>query len=294
MNLDEGLTTKYRLDVEKYRNSADRWILTRLNAVVKEVTENLDKFEMGIAAQKIYDFVWSEFCDWYIELVKPRLYGEEETTKAAAQLTLIEVLVDSLKLLHPFMPFITEEVYKHITNESSSITIAKWPEYRSSRANEGDVKIMEHIIEAIRTVRNIRSEMNVPNSRKAKIMILPSSKEARLAFEEGKIYFEKLASASDIVFPTKEEVPQDAISAVISGGEIFLPFDELVDKEKEIERLNKEKEKLEKEVERVNNKLANQGFVSKAPEKVLNEEKEKQRKYQEMLDKVVERINSLK
>ena len=294
MNLDEDLTAKYRSDVEKYRNSADKWILTRLNAVIKDVTENLDKFDIGIAAQKIYDFVWSEFCDWYIELVKPRLYGEEETTKAAAQLTLVEVLVDSLKLLHPFMPFITEEVYKHITNESPSITVANWPEYKETRVNEADVKKMEHVIEAIRAVRNIRSEMNVPNSRKAKIMVLPSSNEARLAFEEGKIYFEKLASASDIVFPSKEDVPQDAIAAVISGGKIFLPLDDLVDKEKEIERLNKEREKLEKEVERVLSKLSNQGFVSKAPEKVLNEEKEKQRKYQEMLDNVIERINSLK
>lgn len=294
MNLDEGLAAKYREETPKYRNSADKWILTRLNTVIKEVTENLDKFEIGIAAQKIYDFVWNELCDWYIELVKPRLYGEEETTKAAAQLTLVEVLVDSLKLLHPFMPFITEEIYKHITSESPSITIAAWPEYDKSRVYEDDVKMMEHIIEAIRAVRNIRSEMNVPNSRKAKIMIVPSDSDSKTAFEDGKIYFEKLASASDIAFPAKEEVPKDAVSAVIPGGELFLPLDDLVDKEKELERLNKEREKLEKEVERVNNKLSNQGFVSKAPEKILNEEKEKQRKYQDMLDKILERINSFK
>lgn len=294
MFLDEDLTARYKDDSPKYRNSADKWILTRLNTVIKEVTENLDKFEIGIAAQKIYDFVWNEFCDWYIELVKPRLYGDEETTKAAAQLTLVEVLVDSLKLLHPFMPFITEEVYKHISNESPSITIANWPEYKTNRVYEADVKIMEYIIEAIRAVRNIRSEMNVPNSRKAKIMMLPSSNDAKAAFEEGEIYFEKLASASGIAFPSRSEVPQDAISVVISGGELYLPLDDLVDKEKELDRLNKEREKLEKEVERVNKKLSNQGFVSKAPEKVLNEEKEKGIKYQEMLDKVVERINSLK
>lgn len=294
MNLDENLTEKYRKEASEYRNSADKWILTRLNTVIKEVTENLDKFEIGIAAQKIYDFVWTELCDWYIELVKPRLYGHEETTKAAAQLTLVEVLTDSLKLLHPFMPFITEEVYKHIANESPSITVAKWPEYNKSRVYEEDVKKIEHVIEAIRAVRNIRSEMNVPNSRKAKIMIVPSDSDSRTAFEEGKIYFEKLASASDIVFPAKEKVPKDAVSAVIPGGELFLPLDDLVDKEKELERLNKEREKLEKEVERVNNKLSNQGFISKAPEKILNEEREKQRKYQEMLDKLIERINSYK
>jgi len=292
MNYDEELVNKYKKDVDKYRNTADKWILSRVNQVTKEITENLDKFEQGMAAQKIYDFAWTELCDWYIELVKPRLYGGEESDKAAAQLTLIEVLIDSLKLLHPFMPFITEEIYKHLTDETPSITIAKWPEYKEERAYKDEVSMMENIIDAIKSVRNIRSEMNVPNSRHAKIMIIPSTTEAKLAFEEGKIYFEKLASASDVVFPSREDIPKDSVSAVIPGGEIFLPLEDLIDREKEIERLRKEKERLESEVERVNKKLSNPGFVNKAPEKVINEEKEKQAKYQDMLDKVIERLES--
>lgn len=292
MNYDEELVNKYKKDVDKYRNTADKWILSRVNQVAKEITENLDKFEQGMAAQKIYDFAWTELCDWYIELVKPRLYGGEESDKAAAQLTLIEVLIDSLKLLHPFMPFITEEIYKHLTDETPSITIAKWPEYKEERAYKDEVSMMENIIDAIKSVRNIRSEMNVPNSRHAKIMIIPSTTEAKLAFEEGKIYFEKLASASDVVFPSREDIPKDSVSAVIPGGEIFLPLEDLIDREKEIERLRKEKERLESEVERVNKKLSNPGFVNKAPEKVINEEKEKQAKYQDMLDKVIERLES--
>ncbi|EYE87798.1 valyl-tRNA synthase [Fervidicella metallireducens AeB] len=294
MNLDEELINKYKDEVNNYRNAADRWILSKLNTAIAEITENLNKFELGIAAQKIYDFAWSELCDWYIELVKPRLYGDVEADKAAAQITLIEVLVDTLKLLHPFMPFITDEIYKHISKETPSITTACWPEYKAEREFEVEVRKMEHVIDAIRAIRNVRAEMNVPNSRKAKLMILPSTDEAKEAFEEGVMYFEKLASASEIVFPSREEVPQDAVSVVIAGGEIFMPLDDLIDKAKEIERLSKEKEKLEKEVERVVKKLSNPGFISKAPESVIAEEKEKQAKYQEMLDKVIERINSMK
>jgi valyl-tRNA synthetase len=293
MNLDDSLAEKYKGEVKNYRNAADKWILSKLNTVVSEVTENLNKFEIGIAAQKVNDFIWNELCDWYIELVKPRLYGDDEKSKAAAQDTLVEVLVSSLKLLHPFMPFITEEIFQHVTKESPSITIAKWPEYSAENTFEAEVKMIEHVIEAIRSIRNIRSEMNVPNSRKAKLMIIPSLNEARDAFEEGKMYFEKLASASEVMFITKTEVPEDAVSTVISGGEIFMPLDDLIDKQKEIDRLTKEKEKLEKEVERVVKKLSNQGFVAKAPESVITEEKEKQEKYQDMLDKVVERLNSL-
>lgn len=294
MNLDEKLIDKYKNDVDKYRNASDKWILSRINSTAKEITENMEKFELGIAAQKIYDFVWSELCDWYIELVKPRLYGGEEADKAAAQITLIEVLVDSLKLLHPFMPFITEEIYQHISDETPSITIAKWPEFRDDRTYEAEVNIMENIIEAIKAVRNIRTEMNVPNSRHAKIMIIPSSIEAKEAFSQGEIYFEKLASASEVVFPNRGDVPKDTISAIIPGGEIFLPLEDLIDREKEIERLNKEMEKLKGEVLRVSKKLSNPGFVNKAPEKVVNEEREKQEKYQNMLDKVIERLESLK
>lgn len=291
MNLDDEVLKSFD---ETYLNTADKWILSRLNKVVGEVTENLNKFELGIALQKIYDFIWSEVCDWYIELIKPRLYGEDVKDKASAQRVLKEVLVDSLKLLHPFMPFITEEIYKHLTDEMPSITIARWPEYREDRVFEKEEVNMNHVIDAIRAVRNIRTEMNVPNSRRAKVMILPASIDIKGAFEEGRIYFEKLAYASEVIFPDKEEIPKDAVSKVIPGGEIFLPLEDLIDREKEIERLSKEKEKLEKEVERVNNKLSNPGFINKAPQKVVDEEKAKKEMYEDMLRKVIERLEALK
>lgn len=294
MNLDTNLIDKYKNRLDSLRNSADRWILSRINSVIGEVTDNLDKSEIGIALQKTYDFVWSELCDWYIELVKPRLYSDNEEDKAAAQATLVEVLKDSLKLLHPIMPFITEEIYGHITGGKELIIESRWPEYRQDRVYEKDEKEIQNIIDAIRSIRNIRTEMNVPNSRRAKIMIIPSSEASRSAFQDGAVYFEKLASASEVVFPEREAIPKDAVSSVIPGGEIFIPLDDLIDRLKELERLNKEKERLEKEVERVAKKLSNQGFISKAPESVVNEEKEKQSKYQEMLYKVIERINTMK
>jgi valyl-tRNA synthetase len=294
MNLDTALIDKYKDQLDDLRNSADRWILSRINRVTREVTENLDKFEIGIAVQKMYDFVWSELCDWYIELVKPRLYGDNECDKAAAQATLLEVLEDSLKLLHPVMPFITEEIYGHITDNTELIINSRWPEFRQSRVFEKDEEKLQDIIDAIKAVRNVRTEMNVPNSRKAKLMIIPSTESSKAAFKDGAIYLEKLASASEVVFPERKDIPKDAVSSVIPGGEIFIPLDDLIDRLKELERLNKEKERLEKEVERVAKKLSNQGFISKAPESVVNEEKEKQSKYQEMLNKVIERINTMK
>ncbi|WP_203635899.1 valine--tRNA ligase, partial [Thermobrachium celere] len=294
MNYDEELVNRYKSEANNIRNTADRWILSRINEVAKEVTENLNKFELGIAAQKIYDFIWSELCDWYIELVKPRLYGDDEKSKAAAQITLIEVLKDSLKLLHPFMPFITEEIYKHITDETPSITIAKWPEYREDRNYQEDMKSMEYVIDAIRAVRNIRAEMNVPNSRRAKIMLIPSNEAAKRAFQDGTVYFEKLAFASEVVFIDENDIPKDAVSQVTEGAQIYMPLEDLIDKQKEIERLTKEKEKLEKEVERAEGKLNNPNFVAKAPQKLVDEEREKLAKYKEMLDKVIERLNALK
>ncbi|KRQ87236.1 Valine--tRNA ligase [Caloramator mitchellensis] len=290
MNLDENIQN---YEAENL-NNADKWIISRLNEVVKEVTENLNKFELGIALQKIYDFIWSEICDWYIELIKPRLYGDDLKDKAAAQFTLKTVLVDSLKLLHPFMPFITEEIYKHLTDETPSITIANWPEFSEDRIFDKEEQMMNHVIDAIRAVRNIRTEMNVPNSRKAKILLIPSNEESRTAFEDGRIYFERLANASEIVFINSDDIPKDAVSKVIPGGEIFLPLEDLIDREKEIERLIKEKERLEKEVERVVNKLSNPGFVNKAPQKVVDEEKAKKEMYEDMLKKVLERLEALK
>ncbi|MBF8984461.1 valine--tRNA ligase [Lutibacter sp. B2] len=293
MNLDvEGLNKE---DCKKDLTLADKWILSRMNTVVKEVTDNLEKFELGMAVQKVYDFIWSEYCDWYIELVKPRLYGEERNTKNAALCTLIEVLKNMLKLLHPFMPFITEEIWQTISNdEEESIIIAAWPEYDESLKFEREEKDMEVIMNAIRSIRNIRAEMNVIPSRKARV-IMVANEEVFEAIEKAKDYFVTLASASEVVLlKEKKDIPEDAIAAVIPGAEIFLPLDDLVDFEKEIERLEKEKAKLEQEVKRVIGKLSNQGFLAKAPESLVEEEKKKQEKYESMLDRVVERLEGMK
>ncbi|WP_195923740.1 valine--tRNA ligase [Clostridium tepidum] len=292
MNLDKDLMDKYK-DNRNY-TIADKWILSRLNTVVKEVTENIEKFELGIASQKIYDFIWGEFCDWYIELVKPVLYGENEKSKGIAFNVLHKVLETSLQLLHPIMPFITEEIYTYLYTEYESIVISKWPEYDEILKDEKSEKDMEYIIEAIKSIRNVRTEMNVPPSRKAKLMIYLTENEAERSFKEGEVYFEKLASASEVSFLENKETSDKNVSVVTRGAEIFIPLLELVDIEKEMERLNKEKEKLEKEIDRVEKKLANEKFVSKAPEAVVNAEREKSEKYRAMLKSVLESLESLK
>lgn len=291
MNLDEELMDKYK-DCREY-TIADKWILSRLNTLVKEITENIDKFELGIASQKVYDFMWTEFCDWYIELVKPVLYGEDEKAKGTVLNVLNEVLTTGLQLLHPAMPYITEEIYTNLPNTDESIVISAWPTYREEAENKEAEENMNYIIEAIKALRNVRTEMNVPPSRKAKVTIF--AVEGRKAFEEGKVYFEKLASASEVaITESKDEIPDNTVSALTKGAEMYMPLLDLVDVEKELERLNKEKEKFQKEIERVEKKLSNEKFTSKAPEAVVNEEREKGKKYKEMYDAVLERINNLK
>ncbi|AZV58219.1 valine--tRNA ligase [Clostridium sp. AWRP] len=293
MNIDEDLMNKYK-DCKDY-SGADRWIMSKLNTLVKEVTDNIEKFELGIASQKLYDFIWGELCDWYIELVKPVMYGEDEKAKGVAYNVLNNVLSTSLQLLHPVMPFITEEIYTHLYTEYESITISKWPEYDESLKDLKAEKDMEYIIEAIREIRNIRTEMNVPFSRKAKIMVHVAEKDAYEAFQNGEDYFKKLASASEVEFlKDKNDAPKNIVSAVTRGAELFIPLFDLVDMDKEIERLNKEKKKLEGEIKRVENKLSNEKFVSKAPETVVNAEREKGDKYREMLNTVVERLENIK
>ena len=292
MNLDRDIMNKYK-DSTDY-SLADKWILSRMNGLVKEVTENMEKYELGIALQKVHDFLWTEFCDYYIELVKPVLYGEDEKSKGIVFNVLYKVLNTGLKLLHPVMPFITEEIYTHLSTETESITIASWPEYDESLVNEKSEKDMEFIMEAIKALRNLRASMNVPPSRKAKI-IAYISEEAKDAFINGAAYLEKLASASEVTFiDNKDNLAENLVSVVVKGGELFLPLLDLVDREKELDRLNKEKDKLEKEIDRVEKKLSNEKFVSKAPEAVVNEEKAKGEKYKEMLNAVLERISALK
>ena len=291
MNLDKEVMAKYA-DCTEY-SLADKWILSQMNTLVKEVTENMEKYELGIALQKVYDFMWTEFCDWYIELVKPVFFSDDEKQKGIVYNVLYTVLTTGLKLLHPVMPFITEEIYTTLT-DGESITISAWPEFNESLVDAKAEKDMEYIIEAIKSLRNVRAEMNVPPSRKAKVISYIND-EARDAFTAGTAYIEKLASASDVEFINdKALVPENAVSVVVKGGELFMPLLDLVDKEKELERLNKEKTKLEGEITRIEKKLSNAGFVAKAPEAVVEGEKAKMAKYQEMLDAVLVRIDTLK
>ncbi|MGN2337775.1 valine--tRNA ligase [Clostridium cagae] len=290
MNLDKEIMNKYK-ECKEY-SLADKWILSKMNTLVKEVTENMDKYELGIAMQKVYDFMWTEFCDWYIELVKPVFYGEDEKAKGVAYNVLNTVLVTGLKLLHPAMPFITEEIFTHLTDEET-ITTSVWPVFDEALVSAESESDMAYIIEAIKGLRNVRAEMNVPPSRKAKV-ICYIAEDAKQAFTAGKAYMEKLASASEVEFiADKSIVPENAVSLVVKGGELFMPLLDLVDKEKELERLNKELKKLEGEIERIDKKLGNAGFVAKAPAAVVDGEKAKREKYVEMLDAVKVRIESL-
>lgn len=291
MNLDKELMNKYK--DEKDYSLADKWILSRCTTLVKEATENLDKFELGIALQKVYDFMWNELCDWYIELVKPVFYGEDEKAKGIAYNVIYKVLSTGLKLLHPVMPFITEEIYTHLCDEFESITISTWPEYEEELHDTKAEKEMGYIIDSIKSLRNVRAEMNVPPSRKAKV-IAYINKEAKDAFLNGISYMEKLASASEVEFiEEKTLVPENAVSVVVEVGELFMPLLDLVDREKELDRLNKEKAKLEGEIDRVDKKLSNERFTAKAPADVVEAEKAKGEKYKEMLESVIARIKAL-
>lgn len=272
----------------------DKWILSRLNNTIKEVSDNLDKYELGLGAQKIYDFIWDEYCDWYIEMVKSRLYGSNEESKATAQKVLVYVLKDILKILHPFMPFITEEIWQSLPGTDKALIITEWPKYNAELKFEASEKGIEFIKTAIKGIRNARAEMNIAPSRKANVIFVTESEEVRGYLENGKRYFINLAGAESIqIVSDKNGIGEDNISVVLDRCEIYLPLKDLIDYDKEIERLEKEKEKLEGEIKRVVGKLSNKGFVDKAPAKVVEEEKEKQKKYEDMLNKVLERLESL-
>ena len=273
---------------------ADKWILSKVNSLAKDVTENMDKFELGIAVQKVYDFIWEEFCDWYIEMVKPRLYNDEDTTKAAALWTLKTVLGNALKLLHPFMPFVTEEIFCTLNPQEESIMISAWPEYTGSWNFEADETAVETIKEAVRAIRNVRTGMNVPPSKKAKVYVVSENEAVRNIFENGKVFFATLGYASEVLIQAnKAGIADDAVSAVIHEAVIYMPFAELVDIEKEIERLKKEEQRLTKELARVNGMLSNEKFVSKAPAAKIEEEKGKLAKYTDMMAQVKERLAQL-
>jgi valyl-tRNA synthetase len=274
---------------------ADKWILSKANTLAKDVTDNLDKFELGIAVQKIYDFIWEEFCDWYIEMVKPRLYNDEDATKAAVLWTLKTVLIDSLKLLHPYMPFITEEIFCTLQDKEESIMVSSWPCYKEEYNFEQDEEAVEIIKAAVKGIRNVRSEMNVPPSKKATVIVVSESEKVRTVFESSKVFFATLGYASEVqIQATNEGISSDAVSTVIHDASIYMPFAELVDIDKEIERLEKEKERLQGELNRVKGMLSNEKFVSKAPQAKIDEEKAKLDKYANMMDQVTERLNHFK
>ena len=288
MNLD---ITENKLPPVEELQTEDKWILSKFNKTVHIVTENLDKFELGIALSNLYDFIWENFCDWYIELVKPRLFDKENPTGKTAQYVLTYVLSHTMQLLHPFMPFITEEIWLHLPHDGESIVISKWPEYDEALNFEEDEAAMTLIMDAISAVRNRRAEMNVPPSKKAKTIIVTDKPEI---FSQGEAFFIKLASASEVeVRVDKDGIDANAVNVIVPGAEIYLPMSELVDKDKELARLNAEKKRLEGEIKRVEGKLNNKGFVSKAPKKVVDEEKAKGVKYKDMLDKVIENIKAM-
>ena len=273
----------------------DKWILSKLNSLAKEVTDNMENFELGIAVQKVYDFIWDEFCDWYIEMVKPRLYATDDiASQNAALYTLKTVLLDALKLLHPYMPFITEEIFCTLQSEEESIMISKWPEYTEERNFPKEEQDIEIIKEAVRGIRNVRTEMNVPPSKKALVYVVSEKEELRNTFEEGKLFFASLAYASEVqVQSDKTGIADDAVSVVIANATIYIPFAELVDIKQEMERLQKEEKRLEGELKRVAGMLGNEKFISKAPAAKIQEEKDKQTKYMQMMEQVKERLAQL-
>ena len=279
---------------EELLTIADKWILSRVNDLAVQVTENLDKYELGIAVQKVYDFIWEEFCDWYIEMVKPRLYSAGDETKGAALWTLKTVLGNALKLLHPYMPFITEEIYCTLNPEEDTIMTASWPAFDEAWSfpkEEADVEMMK---EAVRSIRAVRTELQVPPSKKASVYVVSADDAVCETFRSGSVFFATLASANEVyVQKDKEGIADDAVSAVIPQAAIYIPFAELVDLEKEIERLKKEEERLKKEIARSNGMLGNPNFVQKAPEAKVQAEREKLADYEQMMEQVRTRLEQL-
>ncbi len=304
MNMDQeeektgkrGWETSYE-DIRNSLYPVDRWILSKLNTLVKEVTDNMDSFELGIAVQKVYDFIWDEFCDWYIEMVKPRLYSTDEKDsegKRAALWTLQNVLIDALKLLHPYMPFITEEIFCTLQTKEESIMVSEWPVFREERQYAKEENAIELMKEAVRGIRNVRTEMNVAPGRKAAVFVVSDNEGVRQIFEEGRQFFTSLAAASELtVQADKSGINDSAVSVVIPNATVYIPFEELVDIAQEIERLKKEQKRLEGELARVQGMLGNEKFMSKAPKQKVDEERAKLEKYTQMKVQVEERLAQL-
>ena len=302
MNLqDEDGSFREMADLTDLNSAAlqdeDKWMISRVNDAVKYITETMEKFDLALAGQRAYDLIWNEFCDWYIEIVKGRLYGNDEQDKMVARAVLVKVLKDMLRLLHPFMPYITEEIWAYLPKEEASadnpdnfLIKESWPIYSEELAFPEETEKLEMAMAVIKSIRNIRAEADAAPSRKLTAVILCADGKEPVV-RAGERYITKIANITDITFAaSKAEVPEEVMSAVVAGAEIFIPLDDIMDYEAELDRLRKEKKKLEGEVKRVVGKLSNEGFIKKAPEKVINEEKAKQVKYEEMLAKVCDRL----
>lgn len=282
---------------EQRLEPADKWIISRLNTLAKDMTENMDKFELGIAVQKVYDFIWDELCDWYIEIAKQRTYQYDAAPEAAnaALWTLRMVLTEALKLLHPFMPFLTEEIFCTLHPEEASIMLAKWPEYDKARHYEAEEEMLSHVKDIVKAVRTVRKDMDVPGSRKAKLYLVSGDEKIRGMLAQAKEACRNLAYASEICIQAdREGIGEDAVSVVIPGMTVFLPLEELVDKAKEIERLTKDKARLAKELARSHGMLGNEKFLSKAPQSKIDEEKKKLAEYEKMMAEVEQRLAQMK
>ncbi len=276
---------------------ADKWILSKVNTLAHDVTENMDKFELGIAVQKVYDFIWDEFCDWYIEIAKVRTYKKDgdKSSANAALWTLKTVLANALKLLHPYMPFITEEIFCTLQNEVETIMLSQWPEYKESWSFPEEEAAIERCKDLVKGVRGVRTEMDVPMSRKAKLFVVSEKEEVRKVFEDNQEVYVNLAFTNGIsVQQDKSGIGEDAVSTVIPDAVVYLPLEDLVDLEKEKERLNKEKDRLAKELARSKGMLSNEKFINNAKPEKVQEEKDKLAKYEQMMASVEARLAQMK
>jgi len=280
-----------KCELPKKLETEDKWILSKLNSVIKEVNDNMDSFELGVAAQKVSDFIWDSFCDWYIELSKPRLLGEDEESKVSAQKILLYVLTEILKLLHPFMPFITEEIWQALPHDGDMLMLERYPEYSEKLSFPKDEQSFEILMDAIKAIRSRRAEMNVPPSRKAHLIVVTDKGEI---FENGKAFLMKLAYAGEV--SVSKEAPADVegmVSVVTGEAKMFMPMADLVDLAKERERIEKELEKAQKEYDGQMAKLTNDSFLAKAPEKVIENEKDRANKAKALIDNLTESLKKL-
>ncbi len=292
MNMD-GMTYE-EIDLTGKKSVADKWILTRLNETIETVTRLADKYEFGEVGRVLYNFIWDDFCDWYIEMAKLPLYGEDEEAKKTTRSILAYVLDNTMRLLHPFMPFITEEIWQNLPHQGESITVAAWPTVNEELSDKQAAEDMKLLVEIIRSVRNIRAEVNTPLSKKVDLILKAKDEKVAVALTENSGYIERFCNPENLTIGTDVEEPSQAMTAVVTGAEVILPLLGLINVEEEVKRLEKELDKLNKEVERVQKKLSNEGFVKKAPEKVIEEERAKEKDYSEKRDAVIRRIEELK